>query len=92
MTANTHTTALLAKGLAELPDISESGIESMLRRVKSIESEMDKLRAKMDDAIADLAREITADGDGWTYMEIWETGLRGHPTLMTKVREITGEA
>lgn len=85
-----NVTENLAQGLAQLPDIGSDSIGRMLRKVSAAEAAIVEAQRKLDEAIADLAEDLTTEGDGWTLDEIWMTDLRGNAALMRRVREIAG--
>jgi hypothetical protein len=84
MTTTIPKTQSILEGLKQLPAIGNP--ESLVHKLAAAEIAMQEAQAKFEDEVRKLADEITEEGDGWTYDEIWKTDLRGNTIIMKHLR------
>jgi len=83
MTTTPKTQSIL-EGLKQLPAIGNA--ESLTHNLAAAEIAMQEAQAKFEAEVRKLADEITEEGDGWTFDEIWSTVLRGNTIIMNHLR------
>jgi hypothetical protein len=73
-------------GIKQLPTISESTANDIVRKLRIAEVALQKAEEQYTQALRDIADDITEDGDGWTFDEIWKTDLRGTTEIIRHLR------
>ena len=85
MNATPKTDSIL-NGVKQLDGITLSTAEELVRKIRTAETAMRAAQEKFAQSLRDLADELTTEGDGWTFQEIWMTDLRGSSEIMQHLR------
>tara|TARA_B110000495_G_scaffold167453_1_gene153946 strand:+ start:285 stop:554 length:270 start_codon:yes stop_codon:yes gene_type:complete len=83
---NTPQTETILSGLKQLPSISESTAEELTNKLRRAEIAIQEAQERFNQAQRELADEITEEGNGWTFEEIWKTDLRFSFEVMSYLR------
>lgn len=73
-------------GIKHLPTITESTANEIVSGLRRAEIAMNKAEEDYLKALRKIADEISEEGDGWSFDEIWKTDLRGNAEIMRHLR------
>jgi hypothetical protein len=83
---DTPKTNSILQGIKQLPTIAESTAEQIVWKLRKAEIALQEAEAKYSQALRDIADDITEEGDGWTFDQIWMTDIRGNAEIMRHLR------
>lgn len=83
---NTPKTDEILAGIKQLPEISLLTASLLVIKLRNAEIAMQKATCEFNDALRDIADQITNEDDGWTFDEVWKTNLRGSDVMMRHLR------
>jgi len=82
----TPKTDSILRGIKQLPSISDSAANEIVSKLRLAEIVMQDAEENYSQALRDIADDITEDGGGWSFDEIWTTDLRGTTEIIRHLR------